>query len=278
MVNQLATNKETRADYIAEQTFTCNGEGCFTDKCKIRLATYLLKMDIFNALAAKYIQVPLLFPIQTVQIKDFTNELQKSDNGTDIVHINTANTLALKHCDAMFAVFRNGEYARTCFENPFISYQFNIDGKLYPREQCNSYEDARCLNNTLDALNINNSLLTSISKDLRTSLQPYSLQYISDNSGALTQLRYWSLGDYSNFMIGIPLADSEDFMGGISTSGTVQIELVGERQLFTNISYRVTAICFEDKLLKIRAIKPDGRAQIEITGASIEQILAGQAV
>lgn len=147
---------------VTEQVFTCNGDECYADKCKIRLATYLLKMDIFNALAAKYIQVLLLFPIQTVQIKDFTNELQKSGNGTDIVHINTANTLALKHCDAMFFVFRNGEYARTCYENPFISYQFNIDGKLYPREQCNSYENARCLNNTLDALNINNSLLSSI--------------------------------------------------------------------------------------------------------------------
>ena len=208
-------------------------------------------MDIFNALAAKYIQVPLLFPIQTIQIKDFTNELQKSNDGKEVVHITTANTLALKHCDALFAVFRNGEYARTCFENPFISYQFNIDGKLYPREQCNSYEDARCLNNTFDALNINNSLIKLISKDLRTSLQPYSSLYVADEDGALTEIHHWSLGDYSNFMIGIPLADSEDFMGGISTSGTVQIELVGDRKFFTNIPYRVTAICFEDKLLKI---------------------------
>ncbi len=279
-INQEMLNvlKEGSPYAVTAQTFLCNGDGCYTDNCKIRLATYLLKMDIFNALAAKYIQVPLLFPIQTVQIKDFTNELQKSVNGTDVVHITTANTLALKHCDALFAVFRNGENARTCFENPFISYQFNIDGKLYPREQCNSYEDARCLNNTLDALNINNSLLSSVSEDLRTSLQPYSLLYVAGGDGALTELHHWSLGDYSNFMLGIPLADSEDFMGGISTSGTVQIELVGDRKLFTNIPYRVTAICFEDKLLKIRAIKPDGRSQIEITGASIEQILAGQAI
>jgi len=30
-------------------------------------------------------------------------------------------------------------------------------------------------------------------------------------------------------MIGIPFADSEDFMGGITTTGTVQIELRGTR-------------------------------------------------
>ena len=35
---------------ITAQTFTCNGEGCYAHDCKIRLATYLLKMDVFNAL------------------------------------------------------------------------------------------------------------------------------------------------------------------------------------------------------------------------------------
>ena len=35
---------------------------------------------------------------------------------------------------------------------------------------------------------------------------------------------------------------------------------------------------FEDALLKIRAVKPKGRAQMEITNASIEQILDGGAI
>ena len=118
------------------QTFIANGEGCFADNFKIRLATYLLRMVIFNSLAAKYIQVPLLFPIQTVQINDFTQPLQECDDVTVEIGINTANTLALKHCDALFSVFRNGEYAITCFENHFIEYQFNIDGKMYPLEMC----------------------------------------------------------------------------------------------------------------------------------------------
>ena len=79
-------------------------------------------------------------------------------------------------------------------------------------------------------------------------------------------------------MIGIPFCDSEDFMGGISTTGTVQIELTGERRLLPDIKYRATAICFEDALLKIRAVKPSGRPQIEITNATIEQVIAGQAI
>ena len=260
------------------QTFKCNGDECYADKCKIRLATYLLKMDVFNALAAKYIQVPLIFPIQTVQIKDFTNPLN-AGAGT----FTTANTLALKHCDAMFVVFRNGEYARTCFENPFIRFQFNIDGKMYPREEMETFDDERFINQTLDALNINNSLLSSVSEDLRTSLQPYTTVLSSNANGTvITPTKTWFGTDHSNFMIGLPFCDSEDFMGGISTSGTVQIELHGDRKgdpaALNNIVYRPTCICFEDALLKIRAVKPDGRSQIEITNASIEQILAGAAV
>ena len=238
-------------------------------------------MDIFNALAAKYIQVPLIFPIQTVQIKDFTDPI----NPTETDHFTTANTLALKHCDAMFVVFKNGENARTCFFNPCITYQFNVDGKLYPREQYDTVDDLRSFNITLDALNINNSLLYSISEDLRTSLQPYIPIYHVDNGREKVNgvMAYFCGGDYmgGNFMVGIPFADSEDFMGGISTTGTVQIELAGSRIPIDGIielGFKVTAICFEDALLKIRAVKPDARSQIEITHATIEQILSGGAV
>ena len=273
------TGGPPRTTYTAHtQTFTCNGTDCYADKCKVRLATYLLKMDVFNALAAKYIQVPLIFPIQTVQIKDFTDPLPKAEG-----HFTTANTLAFKHCDAMFVVFRQSEYARTCFFNPHITFQFNVDGKFYPREQCTSVEDERTLNMTLDALNINNSLLSSISKDLRTSLQPYAITYgYGAGGGAITgRTKVYNADDYSNFMIGVPFADSEDFMGGISTTGTVQIELSGEKLDVANIKaldFKATAICFEDSLLKIRAVKPDSRPQIEITHATIDQLIAGAAI
>lgn len=279
-INITAMNALTTGDLYtaAPQKFECNGTNCCADKCKIRLATYLLKMDIFNALAAKYIQVPLIFPIQTVQIKDFTDPLPTAEG-----HFTTANTLALKHCDAIFVVFKQGEYARTCFFNPNITYQFNVDGKFYPRELCSTVTDERTLNMTLDALNVNNSLLTSISKDLRTSLQPYTITYGYPAGGSASNAvnHLYGGGDHSNFMVGIPFADSEDFMGGISTTGTVQIELTGDRLDVANIKaigFKATAICFEDSLLKIRAVKPDGRSQIEITSASIEQILSGLAV
>ena len=65
-------------------------------------------------------------------------------------------------------------------------------------------------------------------------------------------------------------------MGGISTTGAVQIEMAGTRtDILPAKEYMVTTICFEDAFLKIRAMKPDGRPQIEITNATIEQIAMG---
>ena len=96
-------------------------------------------------------------------------------------HFTTATTLALKHCDAIFTVFRHGEYARTCFDNLFISFRFNVDGKFYPREDNQAYDDERFLNLTMDALNVNNLLITSLGKDLRTSLQPFT-HYVESNA------------------------------------------------------------------------------------------------
>ena len=118
--------------------------------------------------------------------------------------------------------------------------------------------------------------MTSIHQDLRTSLQPFhNLRTYPQGGGAGTESKVWCVKDYSNFMIGIPFCDSDDFMGGISTTGAVQIEMSGQREYLTNNEYLVTTICFEDAFLKIRSMKPDGRPQIEITNATIEQIAMG---
>ena len=251
-----------------------------TKDVKIKLATYLLKMDVFNSLAAKYIQVPMLFPIHIVQIRDFTQPLGKNTT-TEPTTYNTAATIGLKHCDTLFTVFRQSQYSRTCFMNPQITYSFNVDGKFYPREPYDTVDDPRNINMLLDALNVNNSLLTSISKDILTSVQPYYYKNTFNSSGTNTQTKVFNGKDNSNFFIGLPFADSEDFMGGITTSGTVQIELVGNRlakSSIKNIEFIApTGIYFEDALLKVRAMKPDGRPQIEITQATIEQIIASQA-
>ena len=250
-----------------------------TKDIKIKLAQYMLRMEVFNALSLKYLNVGMLFPIHQVQIRDFTQELPLASKSDVPVRYNTAATIGLTHCDTMFIVFRRSQHSRTCFTNPQITYRVNIGGKFYPNETYQTFDDQRHVNLLLDSLNVNNSLLTSISKDILTSTQPFYHRIVYDAEGKGTDKKCWNGGDNSNFFIGIPFADSEDFMGGLSTTGTVQIELSGDRQVHTeakNIKFIApVGIYYEDVLLKIRSQKPMGRSQIEVTTASIEQILSG---
>ena len=67
-------------------------------------------------------------------------------------------------------------------------------------------------------------------------------------------------------------------MGGISTAGTVQVQLTGSRLTNGGIGGvafgNPVAIFTEDAILKIRSMKPPGAPQISITHASVEQVLA----
>ena len=259
-------------------------------QCRIYTAQYMLNMDVYNALMARYIQYPILFPIQTVQVKNFTKAIGKEKSS-----FNCATSLTLTHCDSMYIVFNKDKNSRTCFENPEISFQVNIDGKFYPRERYNTVEDPRFTNMVYDCLNINNSALLSIPDDLRTSLQPYTKMYDYTNADENNRdgNMYYSYNrhDRSNFMIAIPFSNDEDFMGGISSGSTMQIELVGSRIVkpdakeIPNNTFddpvaeidwdqNPTGIYFEDAILKIRSVKPPGAPQIQITNASIEQIIA----
>ena len=83
------------------------------------------------------------------------------------------NTATLNHCDTVFVVFPYDVNSRTCFTNPEITWQLNINGKYYPRERYNTIGDTRFINLTLDALNINNNPLISVGDDIMASLQVY---------------------------------------------------------------------------------------------------------
>ena len=282
-----ANNKDTLKFIINDQV---------SDKIQIRTAQYMLQADVYDGIAQRYMSKPLVFPIQTIESKDFTTSLPDSAAEAN-VPVNTAMTVALKHCDAAFTVFRKDINSTTCFENPNLkNVTFNINGKYYPREHIDTLDDVKSRNLTLDALNCNRSLVTQIPKDLHTSIQPYT-NYTSISSantdpdpvtGATvyrkTANKLYTVGDRSNYMLGIPFADSDDFMGGISTANaTIQIQMTGTRPPNSttngNNNYNTmttfgqpTMIITQDCLLKIWAFKSATRKQIEITHETIEQI------
>lgn len=250
---------------------------CVAKSVQIRTAQYMLQADVYDAIAQRYMTRPLVFPIQEIESKDFTQNLRSA--GAAASDVNEAMTVALKHCDAAFTVFKRDINSTTCFENPDLeNITFNINGKYYPREHVDTLDDVKSRNLTLDALNTNRSLITQIPKDLHTSIQPYTKYGVVANTGAITGGTRYTDGDRSNYMLGLPFADSDDFMGGVSTANaTIQIQMTGRTKGASGFNNHLafgqpTMILTQDCLLKIWAFKSATRKQIEITHETIEQI------
>ena len=279
-VNEAMYNYPTTADagtIGAVETCKLIARTCVAKSVQIRTAQYMLQADVYDAIAQRYMTRPLVFPIQEIESKDFTQNLRAANAAAS--DVNEAMTVALKHCDAAFTVFKRDINSTTCFVNPDLeNVTFNINGKYYPREHVDTLNDVKSRNLTLDALNTNRSLITQIPKDLHTSIQPYTTINSVAANGAITAGKRYTDGDRSNYMLGLPFADSDDFMGGISTANaTVQIQMTGRTKGANGFNNHLafgqpTMILTQDCLLKIWAFKSATRKQIEITHETIEQI------
>ena len=263
---------ETR---IAYQSFTCSHSTLI--KFHLYQAVYMIKMDVYNALEMNYLQIPLLFPIQTVSNTKFTYPMGTSP------HFTLQNTSTLSHCDTVFVVFPRNSNERTVSFDPEIKAQLSINSKYYPREQLSTCKgDQRFINLIHDALNINNNPLMSPGKDIEDSINIYrTYTHVESANNNILDIAEAVQNEHSNFVYAVPLSTDEDFMGGISSNGsTVQIELIGTRDSYSNqrndIDYTEApvAIFLEDKLLKIYSMKPPGKTQIQITNATLDQIIA----
>ena len=260
---------------LREQYFKCSTST--TKKCHLRLAEAVVRMDVYNELLSRFVNKPLLFPIQSITSKDFSGAMPQ--NAGD--NISLAQTTALNHCNSMFIVFKKTNQDRTCFENPMIKWQVNIEGKYFPREEYKSYNDSRNMNLFLDATNFNGTSAFSIPNDVYHSLQPFVIKRTYTANGYGTENEYALPKDRSNFAIAIPFCDDDTFQAGLHSGGTVQVELRGSasNDYFTGIKNVLpTALYIEDSILKLRSVKPAGSPQISITNATTEQILSSAVI
>ena len=266
---------ESKAKAPVMKAFTCTTSR--TKKCHLRLAETVVRMDVYNQVLSRFINQPMLFPIQTIISKDFSGAMPKADKA----QINMAMTNALNHCNSMFVVFKKSNNDRTCFENPMIKWQVNIDGKYFPREQYQTYSDHKNMNLFLDATNFNGNGLFSVPNDIYHSLQPYltTMKYTAAGDGEETLT--FVPKDRSNFAIGIPFCEDDTFQAGIHSGGTVQVELLGSRTGIFPTMYadaNPSALYVEDCILKLRSVKPSGESQIAYTHATPEQLLSSAVV
>jgi hypothetical protein len=217
-----------------------------------------LRENIANELYEEYSRSPLLFPVKIVTWSDFSSFLVGSGS------ISASAAHRFENVSAVYIVFKTNNLASTqCFPNPFIEYQVNINGVLYPRRPYRTVSDLRQKNQTNDTFDINNSRITSIPEDLRTSLQPFTvyMEYKYTAAEGQTAEKHevirnfnWTTGDMSNFMIGIPLCDSGMFQSGITTA--VKASIQGSRLPDTNNSFDEVEHAVPKKLKNIGYEQP----------------------
>jgi hypothetical protein len=202
---------------VGGETFTASR--FVSNGVETNLATFQLRADVVEELKAKYLERPLTFPVNFFIINRFAG-IPKLDALSHVL------STTINNCDTMFMLVPNTTNSNTCFYNPFIK-KFQLDAGpygCYPSQPMDTYNDRRFVNMTGDALNVNNSVLTSFNKDVNSSFcitAHFTTVTTNSDPGKQTTTNAFSdqtsIGDRSNFFISVPFSVDNDYQGGLSS-------------------------------------------------------------
>lgn len=247
------------------------------------LARMSLHAADYSAIQARYIQIPMALPVQLTNVKDFNNSIGTSVNST------VTQTTRLTNATSVQLYVKDHPKVTTCMKNPGIRSNILINGKYFPRTRVptvptksSDIEYMRFVNMYLDTVNLNNSLYTSMPNDVRTSVQPYIIKDKISSTGTNIKEYEWTTGDRSKFFYGIPLADSDDFMGGVNFNGEISVESerIGPAYITSKNLQQMVACYTESRILLISPIpSPNGTSHIRLfngTGADYASSVASR--
>jgi hypothetical protein len=209
-----------------DEVWRCSKMVC--NSVESNLATFQLRADVVEELKAKYLERPLTFPVNFFNINRFAG----SPNMQQLSHILSTT---VNNCDTLFLLVPNTPNSLTCFFNPFIQ-NFQLDAGpygTYPSQAMNTYNDIRFINMIADALNVNNSVLTSFNKDCDSSF--CLAAHHCTVAGSVNEYIFkYQEGDKSNFFIGIPFSVDNDYQGGMSSPSSSIVFKVSGQALATD--------------------------------------------
>jgi hypothetical protein len=214
----------------ADEVWRCKLMVC--NHVESNLATFQLRADVVEELKAKYIERPLTFPVNFFNLNRFAGRPSLGS----LSHILSTT---VNNCHTLLLLVPNTPNSLTCFYNPFIT-NFQLDAGpygTYPSQPMNTYNDVRFVNMVADALNVNNSVLTSFNKDCDSSfcLSNYVFDWAklnAKNEGANKYVFDLGLSDKSNFFIEIPFSVDNYYQGGISSpSSSIVFKVSGQAQV-----------------------------------------------
>ena len=207
-----------------KNTFTCSKAKLTT--CLMNITQFQLKYEIYQALLAKYTENPLIIPTNTLSYQRFAHS-----HTTGNQMQSTAN-LPVENIDALYVLIPELENQQTCFYQPYLTDVRMSMGEfgIRPARYMSTFNDGNAFNNRrfitylLDALNLEDSQISAMSKDFSNSVMPHAIEYASNAAGDITIQQVFNCRnrmnkqyDDSQFMIGIPCSHKGFQSGTISS-------------------------------------------------------------
>jgi hypothetical protein len=212
--------KKATAVNKVTQKLTCT-EGTL-DQCLMSTTTFLLRYEVFEGLRQMYAEQPLIIPTNILTYARFSGQPGANQNGA-IFHATLSQSL--ENCDSVFILCPNQNDQTTCFYQPFLKEVRLALGEFgtHPDRSVQTWDDPRFVAMVLDSLNLETSEITSMNRDVRSSLQWYNVQHAVTGADAARAIGPWerfSDMDMSNFFIGISLSQVGFQSGTVSSPNT----------------------------------------------------------
>ena len=224
-------------------------------ECRSHLACFGLDINIYNQLAARYEQMALSFPIQTLTVHQMNGKIDQTKATATGGHATTTLTLVPRFVDSIFLLFPQTSNYHTCYDNILAKdYSLKMGGYGSFPEVLYSTYSPEFIEVSSNVFNVNNDL-TGFNKDVIKSLV---------NSGA-NNTGYKSF-DTSNFILAIPTSTDNTFQQGQTCNTTINYQLVinfdSESPLIQSGASCVPFMCLlKDSVLAIQR-RPGGAPPI----------------
>ena len=168
-----------------------------------------LRYEVAESLRAHYLEAPLIIPTNILTYQRFS-----MSNTQDSNLLCVAN-LPVENVDALFILVPHTANQRTCFYQPYLKNVRLSAGEfgIKPAQYMDTFNDARFVGLTLDALNLENSQIAAMNVDFANSIMPHAPVFNNGNLNNADAAGYVfqemndnKLVDNSHFLIGFPLS------------------------------------------------------------------------
>ena len=224
-------------------------------ECKSHLACFGLDINIYNQLAARYEQMALSFPIQTLTFHQMNGRIDHSKWTSSGGQASVTSTAVPRFVDSIFFLFPLDANHHTCYDNILSTeYSLKMGGYgTFPEVSYSSYSP-EFLEVSANVFNVNNDL-TGFNKDVVRSL----------NNSQASNTGFTSY-DTSNFVLAIPTSTDNTFQQGQTSNTTInyqlQIKFNPDSPILSSASSCVPLIGFlKDSVLAIQR-RPGGAPPI----------------